>query len=40
MAHALDFVHRISIDPVTLLRPLIIYGCALALIAAGAALPI
>lgn len=40
MAHAFAFTHRIALDPVALLRPVIIYGCAVALIAAGAALPI
>jgi len=39
MAHAIRLVRQAAFDPAELARTLIVCGCALALIAAGQALP-
>jgi hypothetical protein len=39
MARALTYAHQAATDPLELVRAAIVIGCALALIAAGQALP-
>jgi hypothetical protein len=39
MARALSYAQQAAVDPVELARMLIVCGCAMALIAAGQALP-
>ncbi|HEX4847349.1 MAG TPA: hypothetical protein VFV30_04350 [Novosphingobium sp.] len=39
MARAIALVAQTSLPPIVVLRPLVVYGCALALILAGPALP-